>query len=928
MMPGDLKTIARFLVLAHAVLLMGCGLGMSDEDRLDRATEAAENADFQAAIIDSKDVLRRDPQNVRARALLGKVSLAAGDPAGAEKELRRAIELGADATALHVNLVESLVRQGKYQDALDAGLDPLLDEESTGVLRRLRGDTLQSLGRSEDARAEYARALALNPDDVLAHLGVVSSYLAAENLAQARKNLDTLIESYPDEGRIWLASGDLNRLLLDLDAAASHYGTALELSGDSVTEQASALYGLAEVALSQNDAETAERYVDQLNALTPDAIPAALSTARLAVLREDWRAAQTGLTDILTRAPDFVPAQILLGAVLFETGSLEQSEMYLSSALANDPGNVSARMMLASTLQAMGKADDAASMLEANGADWGDDPRVIALSARIALSTGDTDSAIRDLRRSVEANPRDTAAQLQLALALIGAGREDEVSDILDTLSELDGERTTLQRDILGVLVQLRGGNTSRALESARQIVSDFPDEAAGHNLVGAIELANGEQDSARSAFSTALEKSPQNPVSQRFLAQIAENSGDLDEAAERYESIIDADDSATWAMYGRARVAAAAEQLDLAAEWLTRILPREPAAVVPRETLARVHAQNGDFESAIGVANALVALDPTRAQSHVLLGDIAARSEDYEAAIDAYEEATRLDPGNLQITLRLAEARRLSGDTDAALATLGDEEINYGDLQAATATALAFSNAGDQERAMDIAERLQREHPDSAAPLALKGEIWARKSEFDQAVTAYEAAFEKEMSRPYAARLHGLLTRVGYANADEPLRRYLAANPDDAPIQLLLAQHMNQAGENDSSISVYESIVAANPEDGVALNNLAWLYYTQGDDRAIDTARRARDAMPENWSVLDTLGWILVEDGQLQEGTEILLQAVERSGDQAVARYHLAEAYARSGDESRARQILEDILAGNNQFDGRDDAERLLGSL
>ncbi|MEO1204225.1 MAG: tetratricopeptide repeat protein, partial [Pseudomonadota bacterium] len=479
------------------------------------------------------------------------------------------------------------------------------------------------------------------------------------------------------------------------------------------------------------------------------------------------------------------------------------------------------------------------------------------------------------------------------------------------------------------VLVQLRGGNATLALENSRQLVASFPEEAAGYNLVGAIELSNGDEDSARSNFLTSLEKDPQNPVAQRFLAQIAESSGDLEEAAKRYESIVDADSSATWAMYGRARVAATAEQLDLAAEWLSRILPLEPNSVVPRETLARVHAQSGDFESAMRVASNLVALDRTRAQSHVLLGDIAARSEDFETAISAYDDARRLEPENAQIMLRLAEARRLSGDSDAALATLSDEGIDYSDLRTASATALAFSNAGDDERAMDIAKRLEREHPDSAAPIALKGELWLRMSDLEEAVAAYEAAFNKEMNRTYAARLHQLRRELGDADADEPLRRYLATSPDDPSMQLLLAQHMNQSGDDQSSIAVYEDIVAANPEDGVALNNLAWLYYTQRDDRAIPTARKAREALPTNWSVLDTLGWVLVEAGELDEGIEVLAEAAEISDGVAVVRYHLAEAYARSGRRDEARSILEELLAdGAADFDGRSDAERLLAEL
>ena len=124
------------------------------------------------------------------------------------------------------------------------------------------------------------------------------------------------------------------------------------------------------------------------------------------------------------------------------------------------------------------------------------------------------------------------------------------------------------------------------------------------------------------------------------------------------------------------------------------------------------------------------------------------------------------------------------------------------------------------------------------------------------------------------------------------------------------------------------EHVVKAEPTDGISLNNLAWLYYTQGDERALETARKAQAAMPGNGSVLDTLGWILVEAGELEEGISVLTNAVERSDAHPTVRYHLAEGYARSGDTDAAKAILTEILANSENFDGRSDAERLLGEL
>jgi cytochrome c-type biogenesis protein CcmH/NrfG len=74
--------------------MVGCGLATSSEERLDRAEAAFQDGAYRAAMIDAREVLRREPDNIRGRLLLGRISLAAGDVGTAEKEFRRAVDLG------------------------------------------------------------------------------------------------------------------------------------------------------------------------------------------------------------------------------------------------------------------------------------------------------------------------------------------------------------------------------------------------------------------------------------------------------------------------------------------------------------------------------------------------------------------------------------------------------------------------------------------------------------------------------------------------------------------------------------------------------------------------------------------------------------------------------------------------------------------
>ena len=76
----------RLAVLVTLFGLTACGIGVDDEDRLARGQQAYDSGDYRAAIVEAKNVLKSDANNLDARLLLGRASLLLGDGRSAEKE--------------------------------------------------------------------------------------------------------------------------------------------------------------------------------------------------------------------------------------------------------------------------------------------------------------------------------------------------------------------------------------------------------------------------------------------------------------------------------------------------------------------------------------------------------------------------------------------------------------------------------------------------------------------------------------------------------------------------------------------------------------------------------------------------------------------------------------------------------------------------
>jgi Flp pilus assembly protein TadD len=124
------------------------------------------------------------------------------------------------------------------------------------------------------------------------------------------------------------------------------------------------------------------------------------------------------------------------------------------------------------------------------------------------------------------------------------------------------------------------------------------------------------------------------------------------------------------------------------------------------------------------------------------------------------------------------------------------------------------------------------------------------------------------------------------------------------------------------------EKVVETMPRDPVVLNNLAWLYQQSGDPRARSLAERAYLLAPNQPQTADTLGWILVQQGQAETAVGLLTEASAAANAGPAIRYHLAVALKDIGQRAQARQLLDELINRSGTFDDKPAAKKLLAEL
>jgi Zn-dependent protease with chaperone function len=117
----------------------------------------------------------------------------------------------------------------------------------------------------------------------------------------------------------------------------------------------------------------------------------------------------------------------------------------------------------------------------------------------------------------------------------------------------------------------------------------------------------------------------------------------------------------------------------------------------------------------------------------------------------------------------------------------------------------------------------------------------------------------------------------------EDTIKEELKAQPNSIPLYLNLAMAYQQGGADEKAMEVYEKIIRLDPEQAVALNNLAWLLVTTPEKplrdkaRALELAERAV-AVERSPVFLDTLAEAYYVNGQISEAVETIKEALSEA--------------------------------------------------
>jgi tetratricopeptide (TPR) repeat protein len=211
---------------------------------------------------------------------------------------------------------------------------------------------------------------------------------------------------------------------------------------------------------------------------------------------------------------------------------------------------------------------------------------------------------------------------------------------------------------------------------------------------------------------------------------------------------------------------------------------------------------------------------------------------------------------------------------------------------------------------------------------LVLRGHIHLALEQWMPASLAFEKAARlvpghPEILDPYCYTLQ----RLGFPDRALPLRALLVENfPGQQSFWIDYANLLLELGHREQSLDAGLAAIEAFGASArpMLLNNTAYLMAQLGRDprRAEALARQALQGEPQSPFYLDTLGWILLLQGRLDEAAELLERAHRQRPEDGEILLHLGELYLARGDRAAAREAWQKALA--TQPENPDLRERL----
>lgn len=898
----------------------------------ERALQAYREQNNDEAIIELKNALQQNERYVAAHVLLGDIYLQKKSLSEAEVQLNLAKQMGADPSLIVENLAKLYTYEIRYNDLLKE-IDPVkFNNELRPSLHVFRGNAYLQLNQISEALNEFDSATLIDPSHVAAVVGRANALLKRGDRKGADLAADKALQIQPDDHGAWFAKGSIKHAGMELEEALKFYDKAIELNPDHVDTRL-ARAGLL-MDLKQDDkAKQDLEYVRKAYPFEPKA--AYLHSVLLERNGEKETAAKElvfAADTISSIKPEYLSAHsstlMLSGLVNYSLQRFDLAAEYLRLYVKQFPEQSGPYKLLATILLKKNEPEQAIDLLRPIQMRNPQDQRLAYLLGNAFMQAGKHDMANIMFSKAAALSGGDDTIQTEIGLNRLAMGQEQAATQDLETAYKKNPD--SLQAGIPLVALKMSQGDSESALQIAQALYKKASKNLTLLNLLGTAQVSNGQYKQARQSFEKAIESDPNFLAAQINLSKLDVGENKFDQARQRLRALNQKDPGNLDILVELAKVEQSAGRLDAANDWLERAKKLESKSLPVLLASVDLKLKMGRATEASAAAQAAEAVDKNNLQVVDALARSYLANNNREKALGVFVRMADLARFNVKQLYKAARYQIDAGDYYEAIKTLKKAVlVDEGHIPSQIALVEMELNHGKPVFAASRAESLLKRYPKRAFPHQLLGDIALHDQNFSVANNHYQAAFELEPDTTSLMQLFDSLHKTNQSDkAFALLEQWVKKHPKDYAPMAAFANELLQIGNFKEAEKYYDLLLKQFPNEPQFLNNLAYVYLNLGNNKALSLAEQAHKLAPGQAATNDTLGWILVNSGQTEQGLHYLRNAHSLQSQDPEIRYHIGVALSKMQRNDEARQELEQALKANTAFNGRDQAKALLEKL
>jgi len=673
-----------------------------------------------------------------------------------------------------------------------------------------------------------------------------------------------------------------------------------------------------------------------------------------------------GLNELIKASellPERADLQVRIGSMLLLGRHFDDARARADRALAKAPTNVDALLLRANALAGLSNVDAAIEQVEAAIAL---EPKAgfYANLGTLQQAAGESSQAETSFRRAVELDPQAVMPRLALANFLWAAARLDMAEAELRRAHALDPKHPQANRALATFLLA-----ANRAKEAEPYLIAwSAADQAAGPKFALASYYAVIDRLGDAERVLDDLARTPSRWARARTrIAALRLQQRKPAEALAIADEVLVKQPAYAAALVTRARALLALKRTDEAQTAVQAALGTEPSQIEARYLLGTILASRGDLAGATAAFQEVLRINPRAAVAQVQLARIELLRGVPAASAQLAMDALANDPGNPEARLMLARAaiaQRQFARAGTELRALSAKypsaaEIQHqlGLLERAQGRPDAARRAFERALTLDPAARdslgelvgIEVAAKRFAAARALvEARIAAAPADSSLQVLAARVSLAEGQPADAERRLrdtivrdraaldaYGLLAQVYLSqrrldDARQEFDRLAAQDPTRLGALTMSGMILQVQGRRDEARQRYEQVVQRDRGAAVAANNLAWIYAEGKTNLAAarQLAEAAQIALPNRPEVLDTLGFVYLQQNLPRLALPVLEEAVKRDPGNSGYRHHLGLAYQGVGDKEAARRELGASLAAEPGSAAAPEIKRALEAL